>query len=662
MSFRSPLWKSGLARDGGAGDGVDARPPVPPGNDLSPLEIDATRAHVARLEALFHAALARPSRARAAWLRARCPDDPQLADEVLALLAADAAAVRTNAPLSRPAGSLADLLAATGADGEFTDGTNAAVWGEPRAEGEGEREARRLSCRRATPPIAPGDRIGVYRVLRLLGRGGMGAVYLVEREDVGARAALKVVRATLARNARARARLLAERRALARLAHPHIARLLDAGTVEGGPADGAPWFAMEYVDGLPLDVACDARRLGIRERLALFTDVCGAVDAAHQQGVVHRDIKPSNVLVTAGGRAMLVDFGVAAVLDGPLHPADAPAWTATSSSAPNAPDVPDAPNDAAAWASAPLGLLTPQYAAPEQVRGEPPSVGADVYALGLLLFEVLTGRRPYEVRGPSRGDAVRTVLSARVPRPSELVSVGDDAEARADARGTHPAALRRMLRGDLDAIASRALAKDPAVRYPTASALCDDVRRVLAHEPVAARLSHGVVGITYRAARFARRHRAAAAVVIAVAATVAVGVVEYAREARVARAERERALVAAARATQVRNLLLGLFDVVPPDSAGGHSGPRSPEALLRRGERAADALAAQPDVQADLLVAVGRAWVALGDPATGARVLRRAVELRRRRLAPHDPLVTDAIGQLAGALAAADRMRAARLP
>lgn len=658
MSFRSPIWKSGVARDGGAGDGAHARPPVPPGCGRSPPEIDATRAHVARLEALFHAALARPSRARAAWLRARCPDDPHLADEVLALLAADTAAGRTDAPLSRPAGSLADLLAATGADGEFTDGTNGAVWGEPRAEGEGEREARRLSCRSATPPIAPGDRIGVYRVLRLLGRGGMGAVYLVEREDVGARAALKVVRATLAGNARARAHLLAERRALARLAHPNIARLLDAGTVEGGPADGAPWFAMEYVDGLPLDVACDARRLGIRERLALFTDVCGAVDAAHQQGVVHRDIKPSNVLVTTGGRAMLVDFGVAAVLDGPMHPAsESPAWTAARRSS-----APDAPDDAAAWASAPLGLLTPQYAAPEQVRGEPPSVGADVYALGLLLFEVLTGRRPYEVRGPSRGDAVRTVLSARVPRPSELVSVGDDAEARADARATHPATLRRMLRGDLDAIASRALAKDPAVRYPTASALCDDVRRVLAHEPVAARLSHGVVGVAYRAMRFARRHRAATAIVIVVAATVAVGVVEYAREARVARAERERALVAAARATQVRDLLIGLFDVVPPDSAGGHSGPRSPEALLRRGERAADALAAQPDMQADLLVAVGRAWVERGDPATGARVLRRAVEIRRRRLDPHDPLVTDAMGQLAGALAAADRMRAANLP
>ncbi len=599
--------------------------------DASPARVpdaDAPDVDLAASEALFHAALELPRGERDAYLRSRYPDQPDLVASVLALIAADEAVAGGDAPLWQSGGNLADLLTAV----DDTTGDDA----DPgRADGDD-----------ATPPdavprLAPGDRVGAYRVLRLIGRGGMGAVHLAERVDVGGRIALKLVRPAYANDDRATARLLAERRALARVDHPNVARLLDAGIVEGGPADGVPWFAMEYVAGDPIDQACDRRRLGLRERLAVFAAVCDAVEAVHRHLVVHRDLKPSNVLVTADGRPVLLDFGIAALLD--PSPARDPGDDAPPNVPPNAtPRAPDA-------------FLTPQYAAPEQLRGDPSSVSVDVYALGLLLFELLTGRRPYHARGATRADAVRAVLEAAVPRPSDVATLGDDAWQRAAARATRPAPLARAFRGDLDAIVRRATAREPADRYATVGALAADVRRVLAYRPVAARNAAGVRGLAYRTRRIVRRHRALAATLAVLAVAGAATTASVARAARVASAERDRAREGAERAGRVRTALVALFDAANPDYAG-QAPARSPESLLRHGEAMADALADQPETQADLLVAIGQAWNGVGDPHAAARAFARAVRLRQTHLPADDPHVAEARRQLASTVAMAARL------
>ena len=308
----------------------------------------------------------------------------------------------------------------------------------------------------AAPPAA----IGPYRVLRELGRGGMGVVYLGERADGEYRKLVAIKLITGRNDAGIERRFRRERQILAQLEHNGIARLLDGGATE----QGRPYFVMEYIEGLALVDYCDRGRLGIAARLRLFLEVCDAVAYAHQQLIVHRDLKPGNVLVTNEGTPKLLDFGLGRVLD-----AEAGAEEVTVTGFP---------------------LMTPAYASPEQVRGEPYTVSSDVYSLGVILYELLSGRRPYKVPTGSYFEAAR-VITEQVPVPlSQAVAAGQS---------------RRQLAGDLERIAAKALAKDPRIRYGDVRELAEDLRRHLEGRPVLARPAT----LRYRAAKLLRRHRIA---------------------------------------------------------------------------------------------------------------------------------------------------------
>jgi serine/threonine-protein kinase len=378
-------------------------------------------------------------------------------------------------------------------------------------------------------PGAPASatEIGGYRLERELGVGGMGAVWLADRTDglIKRPVALKLPHAgPFARDFAGR--FARERAILAALEHPHIARLYDAGVT----AHGQPYLALEYVEGERLDRWCDARALDVAARVRLFLDVLGAVQYAHGRLVVHRDLKPANILVTQDGRVKLLDFGIARLL------ADA---------------------DPAASALTKVGGLafTPDYAAPEQITGAPIGVASDVYSLGVVLYELLCGRRPYRLTRASRGALEDAIVSVEVQRPSE----GAIEPAAAQRRATDAVRLRRVLRGDLDTIVLTALAKDPAARYPTCSAFADDLQRFLDGRPVLARPASR----WYRARKFVLRHRwsvgAATAFVVLVSGAAVVAAIQAVK----AREE-------AARADAIRRFVVGVFErnrATQPDAA-----------------------------------------------------------------------------------------------
>ncbi|MEZ4423520.1 MAG: protein kinase [Gemmatimonadota bacterium] len=387
-----------------------------------------------RLERLFLEASELPPEARAALLQRVGADDPRLRVELEALLASDEAS----------AGFL---------DSPVEKGLLAAVAGKE---------------------AAAGVRIGPYRVLGELGRGGMGTVVLAERADgeYEASVAIKLVQSGIPGDELSR-RFRAERQILARLVHPHIARLLDGGTTERG----VPYVVMEYVEGHPIDAYADQLRLGLRERVQLFLGVCAAVQHAHEQGVVHRDLKPANILVDASGAPKLLDFGIAKVLD------DAEGGDVTRTVA---------------------RRLTPEYASPEQVRGESVGPATDVYGLGAVLYRLLTGAAPRAGVGTSLLELERAWESGPPPSPSQRAAT----RAPADVPTGDPERWRRALTGDLDNIALMALRTEPERRYPSAAALADDLERWLQGRPVLARGDAPL----YRVGKFLRRHRAQVAV------------------------------------------------------------------------------------------------------------------------------------------------------
>ena len=340
------------------------------------------------------------------------------------------------------------------------------------------------------PPLRPGDRVGAYELVSELGSGGMGMVYLARRADDHFRkkVAIKLIRPGMASEFSLQ-RFRSERQISASLEHPNIARLLDGGATP----DGKPYFVLEYVEGEPLTEYCDRRALPLAERLNLFLEVCAPVMYAHQNLVVHRDIKPRNILVTPEGEPKLLDFGIAKLLD---------------------PEGSDAVGETATL----FRMMTPDYASPEQIRGERITTASDVYALGVVLYELLAGKKPYAVTGNTPGELLRVVCERDPEKPSV-------------------AAGRRELQGDLDAIVAKAMRKEPERRYASVAELADDIRRHLAGRPVQARRGTFV----YRAGKFARRHRVALAAAAVAAAALAGGVVLTLREAARARAAETRA-------------------------------------------------------------------------------------------------------------------------
>jgi serine/threonine-protein kinase len=366
--------------------------------------------------------------------------------------------------------------------------------------------------------LGAGSTVGVYRLERPLGVGGMGTVWLATRDDglYQGEVAVKLPHpALLARQGKTR--LEREYRLLARLQHRHIAALHDAGVT----AQGQPYLVLERVDGEVIDRWCDERRLGIEPRLRLFLDVLAAVAYAHNRLVLHRDLKPTNILVTADGQVKLLDFGIAKLLE----------------------------SDTGETAQTTFEAFTPDHAAPEQVQDGEATPATDVYALGVLLYELLSGAHPTSKPASTRIDRIRAVVEVQPMRVSEAAAQMD--RAQAEARGDAPQRLARRLRGDLDNALACALKKDPSQRYPTAAAFADDLERHLAGLPIRARPdSWG-----YRAGRFVHRHRYAVAAASGIALTLAVGLVGTAWEAAEARRGREQATLQAARAEASRRFL-----------------------------------------------------------------------------------------------------------
>ena len=523
----------------------------------------------ARLSAILDEVMDLPPPDVSARLDVLCASDPELRGRVETWLRADAEATGF---LERPPAFLGELIAGI--------------------------EDRHLETDPAEYGLEPGRRIGPFLIEREVGRGGMGAVYLATRADgqFDQEVAIKLVR-TAVGGPDSVARFLDERRILARLQHPHIARLLDGGMT----GEGLPYFAMEFVKGTVITDYCAEHELSLPDTLGLFAQACRAVAYAHQNLVVHRDLKPSNILVSDAGQVKLVDFGIAKALEpgseGPLH-------TLTR-------------------------VMTPHYASPEQIRGEAPTTATDVYALGVVLYELLTGQRPYGNADSSPPAVSKAVLEEK-PRPPSTVHRSrraaiasrneiDPAPAPSEARRA-PWIISR----DLDNIVLKTLRKDPEERYPSAEALLDDIDRLLAHQPVRA----CPPTLRYVAGKFIRRNRLLVAVVTVAALSMVGGMVGTVWQARVAARERDRARLEAQKATELKDFALSLFAYSDPYSAS------SPDITARRMldeglGRIGTELKEQPAVRAEMYGVLGQVYRNLGLADTAESLAVVSLELNR---------------------------------
>ena len=376
-----------------------------------------------------------------------------------------------------------------------------------------------------------GERIGAYRLLKEIGYGGMGAVYLAERADgqFKQRVALKLIRQGKRSQETVR-RFRLEREILARLQHPYIARLLDGGVTE----EGLLYFDMEYVNGVPIDQYFEKQDLDLKARLRLFFDVCEAVQYAHQNLVIHRDLKPSNILVTERGQVKLLDFGIAKLLDQAERPESLPPTQLE------------------------LRLMTPEYASPEQVRGDPVTTASDVYALGLNLYKLLTGQRAYDLAEKSASQIEKIVCEVAPKKPSAVVGLNGKTTEATTRPTSQTERLRRQLSGDLDLIVLKALRKEPERRYASVVEFVNDLRRHLDGRPVRAHRPTTV----YRMGKFAQRHRFG----IAVAAAFVLLLVGYAGTLVVKNSEVSQAL---AKSEQLSEMLIAVFEAPDPNNPWG---------------------------------------------------------------------------------------------
>jgi len=502
---------------------------------------------IRRIERLFDASMELRGEERCAFLAERCRD-PAVRTEVEALLEA---------------------------------GESAFAWFDDLAD--------RLASSRRDELLRAGRvgrRIGAYRTIERIGRGGMGTVFLAERADgqFEQRVALKILRRGI-ESKEAITRFLAERRILARLEHPHIARLLDGGVT----GDGMPFFVMELVDGTPITTWCDEQNLTVDERLRLFATVCDTVQYLHRNLVVHRDLKPSNLLVDGDGLVKVLDFGIAKALED--DPGDPVTRTGTR-------------------------VLTPPYAAPEQIRGESVTTATDLHALGAILYELVTGHRPFGHPDDPTPAIERAILETE-PSPPARAPFGPT-EARL--RSSTPERLRRRLAGDVDTICLTALRKPPDRRYGSAQRMGDDVRAHLDGQPISAHPDR----LVYRLRKFVGRHRfgVGAATLVAVLITgfaIALGV----QSSRVAR-ERDRAEL-------VSGLLVDMLTTADPGESRGED-VTAREILDRGRERIANGLDEKPEVKGSLLGVLGRTYRSLGLYEEARPLFEEALAIRRATL------------------------------
>jgi serine/threonine protein kinase len=526
-----------------------------------------------RVEELYHAARARREGDHAAFLADACAGDEALRREVESLLAHPASA---DAFLAAPAAVLAAQLMSD-------PGTTA-----------------------APTPSAAGPVIGPYHLLQLIGHGGMGEVWQAEqKQPVRRRVAVKLIKAGMDTR-EVVARFESERQALALMDHPAIAKVFDAGSTP----EGRPYFVMEYVAGIPITDYCDKHRLTTRQRLELVILVCDGVQHAHQKAIIHRDLKPSNILVVEiDGKPLprIIDFGVAKA-------------TSQSLSA----------GTMYTRVGAVIGTLG--YMSPEQAEsaGEDIDTRTDVYALGVVLYELLVGELPFDVQKLTVDEVRRRLREQDAPRPSTKVrTLGAQSATIAHNRGTDPPTLTRQLRGDPDAIVLKALEKDRARRYATPAELAADIGRCLRHEPV---LAHSP-SAAYRTRKYIRRHRIGVAVAAAVAVLlVAVAVAQALAVARITR-ERDRATRERDRADRVTTFMTDMFKVSDPSAARGNS-ITAREILDKASKEIDPGLSKDPELQAQMMDVMGEVYDKLGLYLQAQSLLTRAVDVRRQVLGP----------------------------
>jgi serine/threonine protein kinase/Tfp pilus assembly protein PilF len=519
-----------------------------------------------RIQTLFHEVADLPESEQRAFLKAACGDDDVLVADVLALIEEDARGA-----------SLLDRDIAHVARGMLDEATSAAL---------------------------PFKEFGPYRIKHALGEGGMGVVYLAERIDLGNVVAIKLLRDAWLSPAR-RERFASEQRTLAQLNHPSIARLYDADTLD----DGTPWFAMEYVEGVPLTDYCAEHACSIEECLKLFRGVCEAVQYAHQQAVIHRDLKPSNILVKPDGTIRLLDFGIAKQLESVETPAGRN-QTMTG-----------------------LRLMTPAYAAPEQVRGDRVGMQSDVYSLGVILYELLTGGLPFDLSKLTPGEAEAVIVGQDPEKPSAV------AQRHADANEKLPSASKGAW-ADLDVLCLGAMHKDTQRRYQSVEALIRDIDHYLKGEPLEARSD----SFRYRLGKFVRRNRRAVSASALVFAIIVSLVVFF--TVRLAKA-RNAALEEAARTQRIQRFMMNLFQ--GGDESVGPGDSMRVVTLLDRGVHEAQSLNSDPKVQAELYQTLGTIYDQLGKFDQADSLLHSALERRKALFGPDSTEVAEslvALGQL----------------
>ncbi|MBX3291704.1 MAG: serine/threonine protein kinase [Acidobacteria bacterium] len=508
---------------------------------------DATRQPAsmdwARLNELFERALSMPPGERRGFADSECAGDEALRGELLALLAAERA--------SEERGFLKDAVFASG--------------------------ALALGIDDETPP----ERIGDYRIISELGRGGMGVVYLGEHLELRQKAAVKVIKRGMDTDEVLR-RFKVERQVTAALQHPNIARLLNGGTTD----DGRPFFVMEYVEGVPVTTFCDANRLNIDDRLRLFAKICSAVSFAHKNLVIHRDIKPNNILVGTDGEPKLLDFGISKILSD------------------------DVVGVTLAETAFGMRMMTPEYASPEQVAGGPITTASDIYSLGVLLYELMSGHRPIELAGRSRADISKYIAEAEPDAPSTAAvrrrETGRELtpETLAEFRNDRPDRLRRRLSGDLDNIVLMSLRKEPERRYGSVMQFAEDIERHLTGMPVMARPA----SFGYLASKFIDRHRPQAAAAAAIAVAVLLGFGTAMWQWNAAAAERDRANE---RFNQVRELSNSLISGWDHGLDESHVSHEARARLIAISAEFLDNLAAQTR-EPELLAELAEAYLKLG--------------------------------------------------